>query len=78
MGPDEFLHRFAAECAADPELEQLAALAEGGVAGGAGLSVVTVMTLLPTVMAQLQTPQRRAELLHALGRAYNRATEDAA
>lgn len=77
MDADEFLCRFAAECAQDPELEQLATIATGAT-GGAGLNLVTVMAVLPTVMAQLQTPQRRAELLHALGRAYNRATEVAA
>lgn len=73
MGADEFLTRFAQECQAEPDLTDLAGLPNDG-----GLSVVTVMAILPTVMAQLQTPQRRAELLHALGRAYNRATEVAA
>ena len=74
MGPEEFLARFAVECQSEPDLQQLGALAQDA----GGLSVVTVMALLPTVLAQLQSPQRRAELLHALGRAYNRATEVAA
>jgi hypothetical protein len=75
IGPHElFLSRFAVECQLEPELGALASIAAGG---GGGLELVTVMAMLPTVMAQLQTPQRRAELLHALGRAYNRAAEAA-
>lgn len=73
---EQFLQRYAFECELEPELQALGSLM---VEPGA-LSLVTVMTLLPTVLAQLQTPVRRAELLHALGRAYVRATkeEDAA
>jgi len=72
---EQFLARFAVECQLEADLGALAAMVPAG--GGGGLELVTVMAMLPTVMAQLQTTERRAELLHALGRAYNRAAEAA-
>lgn len=69
---EQFLTRYAFECQLEPDLHDLASL----MGDGGSLSLVTVMTILPTVLAQLQAPVRRAELLHALGRAYVRATAE--
>lgn len=69
---ETFLARCALECAMEPELGQLAELVRAS--DGSSLLAV-VMGVLPAAMVQLQSPERRAELLRALARAVNRATE---
>lgn len=71
---EQFLARFKTCCALEPELASFSDL----VGAGGGLALPTLLAAAPVVMVRMQSAESVAELLHALGRAYNRATEDQA